>query len=186
MKNSFRKFQKMPLLVSLALLGSSLLVFFLLYKSINENKKESDQNEKNVAIEVMHRAEAQSLYSAIKSIDAERSNLETHFAQSSDIVPFLDMFGRLSNQAGTQTEVSSIEISSDNLSLIVTSKSIGSFQSVYKFINLLENSSYELEFLAVDIETQSAVNTSTASASKTKPTAEWTANLKIKLVSFMQ
>jgi len=79
--------------------------------------------------------------------------LETHFIKSSDVVPFLNTIEALGPAVGASAEIDSVDTSPDGASLIVELQASGSFGAVYKFLTLLENSPYELNFLSMDIHT---------------------------------
>src|SRR3989344_1541079 len=167
--NSF----KTPLFISVAFLGLSLIVFFLFYAKINNNYQETHIREKEWQSEELKREEIKTLDHSIKIIEEERALLETHFARSSDIVPFLDAIEELGRKAGDEAEVTSVDISKDQTALIVGMKASGSFGNLYKFLTLLENSPYMLEFAAVDIKREAGLSDSTV----------WDAVFRIKLLS---
>jgi len=96
-------------------------------------------------------------------------------------VPFLDAIEKLAEKVAVKAEVSFVEVAGDNLSLIVEMKASGSFENVYRFITLLENSPYNLEFVSANIQNANAL---TASADKNKKVPEWAATFQMKLLSF--
>ena len=108
--------------------------------------------------------------------------LENHFTQSSDPVPFLNLIEKLGLDSAAKTTVTSVDISPDKASLLVGIKTGGTFESVYKFLNLLENSPYELEFVSMDIQNLDVQNIT----SKKVKTLGWEGNFKIRLLSFVQ
>ena len=122
------------------------------------------------------------LNSSISKIEKEKSLLESHFAQSSNIVPFLDTIEALGNKVGAKTEVMLVDVPVESKNLNINMKASGSFEEIYKFITLLENSPYELEFISIDVQKQGAIDTSTKNNKKT----DWEADLKMKLLSFIQ
>ncbi len=118
-----------------------------------------------------------SLESSLKSVAPERAELETHFAKSSDVVPFLDMIEKLAVATGAEAEVEQVSVSDDKTSLIVNMKAKGSFDATYKFIRLLENSPYELEINSLNMQKQGV-------GDPTVVTQEWITSIAIKLISF--
>ncbi|MEI8175115.1 MAG: hypothetical protein WCG28_04155, partial [bacterium] len=106
--------------------------------------------------------------------------LGTHFAQSSNIVPFLDIIEGLATKVGTKAEVTSVDPLGDNAGLSVGMKASGSFSSVYKFITLLENSPYELEFVSMNIQKGIEAD------AKGNVSEVWNAIFRLKLLSFME
>ncbi len=171
--------QKKSLILSIIIFIVFLVVFLFLYKEINNNKNISQSMQENWQVEATRREEASSLVNSIRAIAPERAALDSHFVQSSDVVPFLDTVERLARGVDTKVEITSVEVAKDNASLMVEAKASGSFENVYKLIMLLENSPYNLEFVLVDIKNVSAQD---ATISKN---AQWTATFQIKLLSFI-
>ncbi|MFA6301372.1 MAG: hypothetical protein WC609_03430 [Candidatus Paceibacterota bacterium] len=176
-----KKFNKTPLFISLFVLVIFCTVFVFLYIKIDGNKKEAENAQTEWQTEANRRDEIRSLERSVKDIEVERNLLDSHFAQSSDVVPFLDTIERLASSVGAKPEIVSVNILKDNSGLVVELKASGNFQSVYKFLLLLENSPYELEFVSADIQNTEAQD---AYDGKTEnPT--WEATFKIKLLSFV-
>ncbi|TSC77943.1 MAG: hypothetical protein G01um101424_77 [Parcubacteria group bacterium Gr01-1014_24] len=163
-------FPKTPLFLSIIFFIFSCSVFLYFLEEINNNNQESQLKEMEWQTEALRRYEIKALDRSIKIIEGERAQLETHFAKSSDIVPFLDTIERLAPQVGTKAEVTSVNVSEDHTGLYVGMEASGTFNGLYKFLTLLENSPYELEFVSMDIK---------------KGLESWEAILKIKLLSFI-
>ncbi len=157
--------------------------FFFFYRAINSNNEESRLKEGQWQNEAKRRDNIKTLDNSVKIIAGERAQLESHFAQSSDIVPFLDTIEGLAPLAGVKAEVTPpLNILEDHSGLVVGMKASGTFTGIYKFLTLLENSPYELEFVAVGINRESVLDTSGKNAAPLK----WNAVFKIKLLSFTQ
>jgi hypothetical protein len=176
-----KKFRKAPLFVSLLVLIIACFLFFFLYNKVNKNKQEAGLAQVEWQTEANRREEITSLSRSVKEIEMERESLNSHFAQSSDVVPFLDTIEQLAASVGAIPEITSVDISKDNVVLVVGLKASGNFSAVYKFLMLLENSPYELEFDSVDLQNVSA----DASAGGKAENAQWKINLEIKLLSFV-
>ena len=174
-------FPKIPLFLSLMFLAFSLFTFVFLYKEIDQNIQESEQILTNWQAETNRRDQIKSLTNSVKMVDKERVLLESHFAQSSDIVPFLDTIEKLALEVGAKAEVVSVDISKDNTLLLVEMRASGSFKTLYNFLNLLENSPYELEFSVVDMQKEEGQVVSNKGAKISK----WQAVFRIKLLSFV-
>jgi len=172
-------FKKRILFFSVGILIFSCLAFLFVYKKIGHNNKVAEQVQSEWQAEAIRREEAKSLDRTMKSIEAERALLETHFAKSSDIVPFLDTLEGLATKTGAEAEVSSVDVLKDEVGLMVGLKATGSFSEVYKFLMLLENSPYELEFSSIDFQTRVSQDLESVAV----PT--WNAVFKIKLLSFI-
>ncbi|MEI7765528.1 MAG: hypothetical protein WCI93_02995 [bacterium] len=176
MKNKSTKIF-LPPLVLVFLVFCSLFIF--LYIQTKGNIKIAEQTEADFQKEVSHREEIKDFNNSFKSIEEERALLETHFAQSSDIVPFLNKIENMASSVNTKVEVSFIEVAKDNTGLVLEMRDTGNFEQVYKFLTLLENSPYELEITLVEmnkisIEEKNNINKKV-----------WEALYKIKLISFI-
>lgn len=178
----FKKFKKTPLFISVILLIFSCSVFLFLYKKIGDNKKIAEETQTKWQIEATRRDEIRSLERSIKDIDEERNLLESHFAQSSNVVPFLDTIEQLALEAKARSEITSVDILKNKKGLSVMVKASGSFESIYKFLTLLENSPYELEFVSANIQNLSARTVS----DKKGIVPQWEAVFNIQLLSFVQ
>ena len=167
--------QKKSLILSVVFFIFSCLVFLFLYRDINNKKEISQSAQEKWQTENARRENAKSLANLIKTIEPEKTLLETHFAQSSDVVPLLDTIEKLAREVGVEAEVMSIDVIENSSSLIVEVQVSGSFGTIYKLITLLENSPYELEFVLADIKQMDTM------AGKTP---EWTATFQMKVLSF--
>lgn len=180
--NNFQKFKKMPLFSSLAFLLSVCFVFLYLYTQIQKNNEVSRQLETTWQSEANKQEELKMLDQGLKITEGGRAALETHFIQSSDVVPFLDMVEKIAGEVETKAEISLVDLSKDNAELTVEMKATGHFEAVYKFLTLLENSPYELDFVSIDMQKSSGGDGSGKGA--LIPT--WSATFKIKLLSFIK
>ena len=174
MKNdpkNFRKFKKGPLLASILFLAVSCFGFFYIFQKIKDNKMAATEALRAWTEKEVRQNELKSLDALLENIKEEMAMLDTHFAQSSNAVPFLEELGE---QTDASSEVLSVEATPDGSSLLVTLRAEGGFGSVYKFLELLENSPYELEFLALDIGRVIGADSA----------AEWEGFFKIKLLTF--
>ena len=107
--------------------------------------------------------------------------LDSHFAQSSDVVPFLNTIEQLGIPTGTNVVVTSVMTGTNNSELVVDLKVTGTFEQVYEFLALLENSSYEINFNSMDLHKLSLQN----AATKNVGNGAWEANFEIQLLSFV-
>ncbi|OGI68839.1 hypothetical protein A3A05_02450 [Candidatus Nomurabacteria bacterium RIFCSPLOWO2_01_FULL_41_12] len=175
-------FSKIPLFLSIIFFLFFCAIFLYFFGAISNHNKESQLKELEWRAETSRREEIKALDLSIKRLEGERVQLETHFAKSSDVVPFLDTIEELAPQVGAEAGVSSVDISEDRLSLLVGLKASGTFESLYKFLTLLENSPYELEFLSMDIRKGDISNVPDQGQTSSK----WGATFKIKLLSFIE
>jgi len=181
MQNNFKKFKKVPLILSILLLSFSSLVFFFLYHQTQTNDRASGELEVEWRSEVARRGELKSFDLLLKAIQKERTELDTHYIQNTDIVPFLNMIEKLGPEVGARTEVVLVDMPKDKGGLVVGINATGSFESLYKFFTLLENSPYELDFLSLNMQSQI-----TGGELGENRMARWSADFKVKLLSFIQ
>ncbi len=171
--------KKLLIVSSLFMIGS-FAVFFLLYSRVNKSNANANQLSVDSQVEMAKIRSLDSLDNLVKKIDRERALLDTHFSHSRDIVPFLDMIDYLGVSAGVKSNVSTIDTLIDKSAVLVEVKATGSFNDIYKFLGLLENSSYELEIASMDLRRE---GTEEVEGKKVVPV--WVASFKIKLISFV-
>lgn len=186
MQNNFKKIQLiLPIVIFFILLGSVVL----LYREINLNNEKAEALNTELENENVKRNEIKLLNNSIKTIKEDGDLLGTHFAQSSNIVPFLNTVEELAGKVGAEAETTSVDMPADKTSLVVSIKAVGSFTSIYKFLTLLENSPYELEFLGFDIKkgnvTETVLEGDSADVLVVRE-PKWEATFNIKLLSFIQ
>ncbi|MEX2029209.1 MAG: hypothetical protein WD963_01880 [Candidatus Paceibacterota bacterium] len=171
MKNNFQKFQKAPLIFSLILFLVSSFGFVVLYQNTQNNNQIFEVAELEWRTETFKKNEIASLERLLQAVEGERAMLSTHFIQSSDVVPFLDTIEKLAIRVNAEAEVTLIDISPENTSLMVGVRATGTFANLYKFLTLLENSPYQIEFTLMDLR---------------RGEEEWSAIFTIKLLSFIK
>ncbi len=164
--------QKTPLIASFLILLFTAGLFYHLHRKIGENNVLAKENNAKWQEEIRLLGEARLLSRGIEQVKGDASELERHFIKNPDLVPFLDTIEGLAPYAGVTAETRSVELSADKLSLMAGLQAEGSFEAVYKFIRLLENSPYELEFISLDINKVPG-----------QP-ATWEMQALIKLISF--
>ncbi len=173
-------FQKIPLLLSIIFFCISVFVWLFLFREIKNKNQELELMERRWQLEAQKREDIKTLNYSFKIIKEEKAQLETHFAQSSDIVPFLDTIEGLAGKVGAKAEVSSVDILEDSPGLMVGMKASGTFSGLYKFLTLLESSPYKLEFLSMDMHRETGLDTKDTTIPK------WNVFFKIKLLSFIK
>jgi len=173
MQNNFKKFKKVPLIISLCFLLLSCLGYLFLYKKIQDNNLTSRAIEAELQMDTSRKDEIKALDRLLKTVQEERVLLDAHFIQSSDVVPFLDTIEKLAPKVNAEAHVTLVDLSKDGSSLTVGVEANGTFASLYKFITLLENSPYELEFMSMNMQ-------------KLEDEASgWLVVIKVKLLSFI-
>lgn len=181
--NTQSNFSKMSLFLSAIFFCIFLSIFLFLYKAVDNNNRESQLKEEKWQNEALRRDEIKMLNRSVKTVKEERAQLETHFAQSSDIVPFLDTIEELGDKVGVKAEFTSVDILKDSTGLMVSMKALGTFQALYKFITLLENSPYELEFVRMDMQRETEPSNANG---KNISVSKWRVTFEIKLLSFVK
>lgn len=156
----------------------SSFVFYFILKQINDSKNSTKLIHEEWRQEEDRREVIKSLDRSIKEIDLEKKSIESHFVSSKDVVPFLDFFEQSALRVNAETEVSSVSVPIENDSILVDLKTKGSFESLYKYITLLENAPYELEISSFVLSKENS-NVLTGNIA-------WSLSLKIKLLSFVQ
>lgn len=131
--------------------------------------------------EISKREEIKRMNNYLQSIEKEKAAFETHFITRTDIVPFLDSLESLAGKVGTKATVSSIKISEDGAGLLVSLRDTGDFSKVYKFLTLLENSPYQLEFVSVDLHRTG----DQSNVPQKERLGRWEMVLQLKLISFI-
>lgn len=174
-EKSFRKFRKGPVFFAVAFLLLSLAGLFFVYKKIGDNKIAAALTIAEWRAEYQKRQEIRTLNIFLENVREEREALDRHFARGSNVVPFLDSLEELGKLVGGRAQVLSVETPGEGKDLVVTLRTEGSFESVYKFLELLENSPYPLLFMNLDMSRlgEEGIN------------ANWEGLFKIKLLTFI-
>jgi len=172
-------FFKLPLIFSIILLVLSCSLLVFLYSQIRNNNVSAEQMKIDWQLETERRENLESLEKSLQAVDSEIAALQTHYAQNTEVAPFLDMIEKLASSVGGNAEVVGVDFAKDNTGLTVQVKANGDFESLYKFITLLENSPYEIMINSIDIKNVGGLN-----AVSGRP--EWSANLGLKLLSFIK
>ena len=175
-KQSHKKY----LILSILFFFFACFVFVFLYRSINTNRQVFIEAEKAWQREENRLSEIRTIDRSIKTVEAEKMDFESHFAHKSDVVPFLDSLERLAKSVGATAEVASVDTNADSPTLSLTMRATGSFDSLYRFIALLENSYYELEIVNLNLQRDTFVDELKGSAPK------WRVVVGIRLLSYLQ
>ena len=178
MKNSL---QKILLFISITLLLLFYFAFVFLYQKINDNNQKTQQTTISLQKESNRRDDIASIDRATKKIFADRILLESHFIKSSDVVPFLNTIEKLAKESGVLAQINSVNTKTDNTELTVDLKASGRFEAIFKFLTLLENSPYLLDFISMDMQKLSSLT----EISKNINNSNWGVVFKIKLLSFV-
>ncbi len=178
MKNNF---PKIFIFLSALVFIFACLVFVFLYMKINQNNQKAEAGMVAWQTETERRNDIVTLNTSLAEVAPDRTLLETHFAQSSDVVPFLNTIGQLGAPVGATVVISSVETSTDNSSLVVDLKATGTFGQVYKFLTLLENSPYEISFNSMDMHELVVPTTPNEKVG----ISQWEGDFEIQLLSYV-
>jgi len=175
-------FQKRSLIISAIFFILSCSTFVFFYRMVNTNKEASLLVEEKWQTEEIRRNSVRSLASFLDGLTEERTLIDAHFVKGSDVVPFLDTVEELAKDVKVSAEIVSVNVSKDNSSLMIELKTAGTFEAIYKFILLLENSPYSLSFISADIKNLGTIDVPNT---KTVKPPEWAATFQIKVLSFI-
>ncbi|MFH1200949.1 MAG: hypothetical protein V1484_01305 [bacterium] len=176
-----KNLQKILLFISATLLLLFCFTFTFLYQKINDNNQKTQQDTISLQTETHQRDDIASLTQTLQKIISDRILLENHFIKNSDIVPLLNIIERLAQEAGVSSQIDSIDTQTDKAELIIELKASGRFEAIYKFLTLLENSPYVLDFRSMNIHKMP----SPVVPDKNIANASWEVVLKIQLLSFI-
>lgn len=177
MKNNF---SKISILLSIIIFIMACGSFLYIYNEINKHEQAAEAATQTWQTEENRRDQIISLDNFLKKITKDRANLDNHFIQSSDVVPFLDSMEKIAVPVGVKVETQSVDAGVKNNGLTVTLKATGSFEAVYKYLTLLENSPYEINFLSMDLHKLTADTSATKDVN-----SNWEATFKIQLLSYL-
>ncbi|MEK7564514.1 MAG: hypothetical protein AAB510_03040 [Patescibacteria group bacterium] len=176
--------KNIQLFVSIIFFILSIGLFLFIYREVHQNKIKKEELGVNLATEIKRQDDIKSLERSIELIKEDKILLETHFAESRDVVPFLNSIESIARKTGVKAEVTSVDVSKDSSTLVVGIRSLASFESLYKFLILLENSPYETSFTLVSMQKESNAQNTEEGTEIQK--AKWQMNLNIKLLSFIK
>ncbi|MCX6757337.1 MAG: hypothetical protein NTZ44_00405 [Candidatus Nomurabacteria bacterium] len=178
-----KKLNKFLIKIFIALLFIilSIVGFFYIFNSIKSKNDNTTNLLTQAQDESDRRNNIEKLNVQIKAIAPQRKMLETHFAKSSDVVTFLDNLQNLGKLAKAPVEIFSVDLDKDNSLLKVQMSAKGSFIAIHNLFYLLQNSQYELDFSAVNLQTTTGSSDSTKNVSNIQ---QWQANFSLTLLSF--
>jgi hypothetical protein len=171
---NFKKFKKGPLVLALVVLILAVGAFVFVYGRIQANQKIIAAARERSEEEAQRQQELRALENLLGSVESKRQELQRHFVEASNVVPFLNDLEELARRAGAEPQVEDVELGQDvsalSSGLSAQIKARGTFEAVYKFLLLLENSPYELEVLSLDLSNDGQ---------------EWQGEFIVKLLSFI-
>lgn len=179
MKINFKKFDKAPLVFALLFFLISCAVFFSIHKKIKSNTQVFKDAQVEWQMENSKKEEIIFLDRLFENSGENMALIDSHFIQGSDVVPFLDNLEKLATEAKTRAEVTLVDVSPEGTNLSVGVRITGTFINLYKFLTLLENSSYKVEITSMDMR-------KLADRTETSKFPEWSGIFKISLLSFIQ
>jgi hypothetical protein len=172
-------FQKKYLIIASVFLVLSFFAFFFLYQKIGEIKRVTNQTELALKEEIQKQEKVKSLSVLMQSIEQEKISFESHFVKKSDIVSFLNSIEQLAEIVGANASITTVDENKEGTQLALSVSTEGSFDSIYKFLMLLENAPYEIEITGFDMK-------KVGGGGSVGSGADWNAIFKIKLLSFSQ
>lgn len=130
----------------------SVMALYFFYIHINKNKAEVDAKNAEWQTEQNRRLEIKSLERVVKNLEDERIALSEHFVSAENPVEFFNSLEGLASSVGATAKVVSVNTDKENKSFGLNLEASGSFDSVYRFITLLENSSYKMKIKSIDLQ----------------------------------
>lgn len=156
----------------------SVVGFYILYRQIGVNQTKRDELVGQWMAEERKREQMKELDVNVNNLGIKKDLLNSHFAIGSDIAPFLDSLEKSASSLGVEAEVISVNENQDKTGLLVGLRTAGSFEEIYKFIMLLENFSYEIDFSLINIDKRT-------SEKKDGTATSWEALFRFQLLSFI-
>lgn len=150
---------------------------YFFYKEILSIKEVAIKKQSDWQLEEDRRNEIKNLERSIKDLAEERKELNSHFVSGEDPVAFLNSLEEMAISVGAIAEVSTVDKSKENSDLIVNLKVSGGFDSLYKFVTLIENSHYVMEIKNLSMSTS-------ISDVKNLNSNKWDMNVQLKLITF--
>jgi len=178
MKNFNKKPIKTPLIFSIIILLLATTSFFVLRKEIQSKDQRATEFKLEAENEFSKKENATTLVNFVEANEANIEEIDKFFVYQEDVVPFLQFVESLGVRTKSDVEVSSVEVAKDDSNLFVGIDIEGSFESVYKFIKLLENAPYKVEILDLNIR-----NLSTGAGEDSPPS--WRGNIRVRIISFL-
>lgn len=164
--------------ISVLFMLGSLTIFYFLYKAIESHQATIDAKQEEWQAEEDRRNEIKNLERTVKTLEDKRIKLESHFVSGEDPVNFLNHLEDLARSVGGSAEVSTVDLGKENKSLTVSLKATGSFDAMYRFITLLENSEYKMEIKNLVLQSS---DTELIKGSNIK---KWSLGVDLKLLTF--
>lgn len=161
---------------SIVFLAVVLAGTYFSYKKISVIRSETAVKEAEWQEEEGRRAEIKNLERSVKNLAKEKAELDSHFVSKDDPVDFLNSLETMASGVGATAEVSTVGDDSNNSGLVINLNATGSFDSIFRFLTLIENSFYMMEVQnltlnsgSVDVKTKLPV---------------WTMSLQLRLITF--
>ena len=152
-------------------------LFFYLHKGIRRNEQVFMDAQSAWQREEQRLAEIRSIDRSIGMVQEEKLEFESHFANSLDIVPFLDDLEALARQAGAFAEVTSVKERPGDIGLDVSLRANGKFDAIYKMLRLIENSHYEIKVISSDMQIDSIAG---------PESSDWRAVFQLRLITYLE
>lgn len=146
------------------------------YKKILSVKEDIAQKQSEWQIEENRRNEIKNLERSVKNLAEEKKDLDSHFVASDDPVAFLNSLESMALSVGAVAEVSTVG-TNNNAGLVVNLRATGGFDSLYKFLTLIENSHYIMEI-------QNMAMSTNVPEIKSTNVSKWDMSVQLKLTTF--
>lgn len=134
----------------------STIAFFTLYNKIRTNELLVQELESSWQTESTRRYDLNSLARTLRDVEDDVGKLNSHFVHAYNVVAFLDELEKLGALVSVKAEIISVDSAKGSTGevLAVGVRATGTFTAIYKFLNLLESSQYEIDISTIDLKRQ--------------------------------
>lgn len=121
---------------------SILVVDFLFWKKINNNKQEIAVINNEIQNRYKNDTVVNKMRKLVSSAQDDQQLLAGHFLRKSQTIDFLDSLENLGTATGVTASISDVVVAKDGKSLSVSISANGSYQNLYNYFFLLEQLPY--------------------------------------------
>ena len=176
MKNKFHTiifiFSIVGLIISVGLFIYSFNVIKSSANKTGEGLTKIDQvNQKNLELNTIKKT--------IIATEEDRNKLAAYFVSDKSIVGFLEYIESLGETTNTEASIEAVDIGVETNTLIVSVKTIGTFSSVMRYVDLVENMPYRIEINNFTLTTKDSLSDTVLVV------PEWEADITFKLISYL-
>lgn len=166
---------------SIAFFIFSCFVFYFIYRQIRIKNIDAEEIKIQIQNENKKYNDIEILSKSNKISVEDQISFDSHFVDKSEIANFFDSLEKLAEKIKLETEILSANEDEIKGDFTLELKSKGSFENIYRFLLLLENSQYMIEIMSINMQKEHQDETQNITKNPI-----WTLHLKIKLLSFVK